>query len=88
MSARQHRVTVRRAHSRRREFRLASGDRVTVASGVAAEEVYGLINDDFDDSRPPQAVGLTLESGRRVPCQLLTATCRLRVDGPALLADV
>jgi hypothetical protein len=31
------------------------------AGGVGSEEIYGLINDDFDDSRPPQAVGLTRE---------------------------
>lgn len=30
------------------------------AGGVGSEEIYGLINDDFDESRPPQAVGLTL----------------------------
>jgi hypothetical protein len=30
------------------------------AGGVGSEEIYGLINDDFDDPRPPQAVGLTL----------------------------
>ena len=29
------------------------------AGGVGSEEIYGLINDDFDDFRPPQAVGLT-----------------------------
>jgi hypothetical protein len=34
------------------------------AGGVGSEEIYGLINDDFEDSRPPQAVGLTLELRR------------------------
>ena len=34
------------------------------AGGVDGEEVYGLINDDFEDGRPPQAVGLTLELRR------------------------
>src|SRR4051794_25761247 len=29
------------------------------AGDVGAEEIYGLINDDFDDHRPPQAIGLT-----------------------------
>jgi hypothetical protein len=29
------------------------------AGGVGGEEVYGLVNDDFTDDRPPQAVGLT-----------------------------
>ena len=30
------------------------------AGGIGAEETYGLVNDDFEDHRPPQAVGLTL----------------------------
>jgi hypothetical protein len=29
------------------------------AGGVGSEEIYGIVNDDFDDPRPPQAVGLT-----------------------------
>ena len=34
------------------------------AGGVGSEEIYGLVDDDFEDSRPPQAVGLTRELRR------------------------
>jgi ABC-type phosphate transport system auxiliary subunit len=34
------------------------------AGGVGGEEIYGLVNDDFEDVRPPQAVGLTLQLRR------------------------
>ena len=34
------------------------------AGGVGGEEIYGLINDDFEDARPPQAIGLTRELRR------------------------
>lgn len=34
------------------------------AGGVGGEEIYGLINDDFEDARPPQTVGLTQELRR------------------------
>ncbi|MEV4423616.1 SMI1/KNR4 family protein [Patulibacter sp. NPDC049589] len=34
------------------------------AGGVGGEEIYGLVNDDFEDVRPPQAVGLTREFRR------------------------
>jgi hypothetical protein len=34
------------------------------AGGVGSEEIYGLVNDDFDDARPPQAVGLTRQFRR------------------------
>jgi hypothetical protein len=34
------------------------------AGGIGGEEIYGLINDDFEDARPPQAVGLTREFRR------------------------
>jgi hypothetical protein len=29
------------------------------SGGVEAEEIYGVVNDDFEDFRPPQAIGLT-----------------------------
>jgi hypothetical protein len=29
------------------------------SGAVGSEEIYGLVNDDFDDHRPPQMVGLT-----------------------------
>lgn len=34
------------------------------AGGVGSEEIYGLVNDDFEDPRPPQAVGLTRQLRR------------------------
>jgi hypothetical protein len=34
------------------------------AGAIGAEEFYGLVNDDFEDARPPQAVGLTREFRR------------------------
>lgn len=34
------------------------------AGGIGSEEIYGLVNDDFEDDRPPQAVGLTREFRR------------------------
>jgi antitoxin YobK len=34
------------------------------AGGVGSQEIYGLVNDDFEDARPPQAVGLTRELRR------------------------
>jgi hypothetical protein len=35
------------------------------AGGIGGEEIYGLVNDDFEDVRPPQAIGLTLDLRRR-----------------------
>ena len=34
------------------------------AGGVGGEEIYGLVNDGFEDSRPPQPVGLTRQLRR------------------------
>lgn len=34
------------------------------SGGIGSEEIYGLVNDDFDDARPPQAIGRTLEMRR------------------------
>jgi hypothetical protein len=34
------------------------------SGGLGSEEIYGLVNDDFDSARPPQAVGTTLEMRR------------------------
>jgi hypothetical protein len=34
------------------------------AGGIGGEEIYGLVNDDFQDVRPPQAIGLTLDLRR------------------------
>lgn len=34
------------------------------AGGVGGEEIYGPINDDVEDARPPQAIGLTRRDGQ------------------------
>lgn len=34
------------------------------AGGIGSQKIYGLVNDDFADTRPPQAVGLTLQLRR------------------------
>jgi hypothetical protein len=44
------------------------------AGGVGGEEIYGLVNDDFDDVRPPQAVGLTRSLRRDGQDDLCTGT--------------